>query len=78
MSADDDPSPLRGFLAQLDDLRSADALDMDQVGRLLVELAADEEYLGPLSGGTRSATKTAGLNCVSSMTAPCTPATWRR
>ena len=48
MSADDDPSPLRHFLAQLDDLRSADVIDMDQVGRVLVELAADEEYLGPL------------------------------
>ena len=42
------PGPLRHFLAQLDELRSADILDMDQVGRLLVELAADEEYLGPL------------------------------
>ncbi len=42
------PGPLRRFLAQLDELRSADILDMDQVGRLLVELAADEEYLGPL------------------------------
>ena len=48
MSADDEPSPLCHFLAQLDELRSADVLDMDQVGRLLVELAADEEYLGPL------------------------------
>ena len=48
MSTDDLASPLRPFLAQLDDLRSADVLDMDQVGRLLVELAADEEYLGPL------------------------------
>jgi hypothetical protein len=37
------PSPLRHFLAQLDQLRSAGILDMDQVGRLLVELAADEE-----------------------------------
>ena len=42
------PGPLRHFLAQLDELHSADILDMDQVGRLLVELAADEEYLGPL------------------------------
>jgi hypothetical protein len=48
VSTDDPASPLRPFLAQLDDLRSADVLDMDQVGRLLVELAADEEYLGPL------------------------------
>ena len=42
------PSPLRRFLAQLDELRSADILDIDQVGRVLVELAADEDYLGPL------------------------------
>jgi len=42
------PGPLRHFLAQLDELRAGDILDMDQVGRLLVELAADEEYLGPL------------------------------
>jgi predicted metal-dependent enzyme (double-stranded beta helix superfamily) len=48
VSTNDLASPLRPFLAQLDDLRSADVLDMDQVGRLLVELAADEEYLGPL------------------------------
>jgi predicted metal-dependent enzyme (double-stranded beta helix superfamily) len=42
------PSPLRHFLAQLDALRSAENLDMDKVGQLLVELAADEDYLGPL------------------------------
>ena len=48
MSTGDFPSPLRHFLAQLDELRSAGILDMDQVGRVLVELAADEEYLGPL------------------------------
>ena len=42
------PGPLRHFLAQLDELRSGDILDMDQVGRLLVGLAADEEYLAPL------------------------------
>src|ERR1700733_16298307 len=48
MSTGDVPSPLRHFLTQLDELRSADIPDMDQVGRLLVELAADEEYLGPL------------------------------
>ena len=42
------PGPLRHFLAQLDELRSGDILDMDQVGRLLVELAADEEFFGPL------------------------------
>jgi predicted metal-dependent enzyme (double-stranded beta helix superfamily) len=48
VSTDAFPGPLRHFLAQLDDLRSRDNLDMDQVGRLLVGLAADEEYLGPL------------------------------
>jgi predicted metal-dependent enzyme (double-stranded beta helix superfamily) len=42
------PGPLRHFLAQLDELRSGDILDMDQVGRLLVELAAEEEFFGPL------------------------------
>ena len=36
--------PLRQFVAQLDELRSADVQDMGQVGRLLVELAADEEF----------------------------------
>jgi hypothetical protein len=40
--------PLRHFLAQLDELRSASIPDMDRVGRLLTELAADEEYFGPL------------------------------
>jgi len=42
------PGPLRHFAVRLDDLRSADVFDMDQVGRLLVELAADEEFFGPL------------------------------
>src|SRR5215471_9784090 len=42
------PGPLRHFTDRLDDLRSADVFDMDQVGRLLVELAADEEFFGPL------------------------------
>jgi hypothetical protein len=32
----------------------------------------------PISGGTQCATRTAGLNCTSSMTVPCTAATWRR
>ena len=49
MTTDAFPSPLRHFAAQLNELRSGDVLDMDQVGRLLVDLAADEEYLGPLS-----------------------------
>jgi hypothetical protein len=42
------PSPLRGFLAELQELSHGDASDMTQVGRLLVELAADEEFFGPL------------------------------
>jgi predicted metal-dependent enzyme (double-stranded beta helix superfamily) len=42
------PSPVRHFLAQLDVLRPAGVPDMDEVGRLLVELAADEEFFDPL------------------------------
>ena len=42
------PSPLRHFLEQLDGLRSAGVPDMDEVGRLLVDLAADEEFFDPL------------------------------
>jgi len=42
------PGPLRHFADRLDEARSVDVLDMDQVGRLLVELAADQEFFGPL------------------------------
>ena len=42
------PGPLRHFADQLDELPSADVLDMDRVGLLLVALAADEEFFGPL------------------------------
>jgi hypothetical protein len=42
------PGPLRHFLAQLDELRSGDAPDMGKVGAALVELAADQEFFGPL------------------------------
>jgi len=42
------PGPLRHFAAELDERRSGEALDMGQVGRLLVELAADEEFFAPL------------------------------
>jgi hypothetical protein len=42
------PGPLRRFTDQLGEVRSAEILDMDQVGRVLVELAADEEFFGPL------------------------------
>jgi predicted metal-dependent enzyme (double-stranded beta helix superfamily) len=45
------PAPLRRFLDRLDQLRSGDAPDMDKVGRLLTELAADEEYFAPLIAG---------------------------
>jgi hypothetical protein len=48
MSSDALPTPLRHFLAGLDELRSADAPDMDMVGRLLLGLAADEEFFAPL------------------------------
>ena len=40
--------PLRRFLEQLDGMRSAGIPDMDQVGRLLAELAADEAFFGSL------------------------------
>ena len=46
MSAGTSASPLRRFQAQLDALRSSGVPAMDEVGRLLVELAADEDYLG--------------------------------
>jgi hypothetical protein len=42
------PRPLRHFVAELDERRSGEALDMGQVGRLLVDLAADEEFFAPL------------------------------
>ncbi len=42
------PSPLRRFLAGLDEQRSGGVPDMNEVGRLLVELAADEEFFAPL------------------------------
>jgi hypothetical protein len=42
------PGPLRHFVDGLDELCAADVIDMDRVGRLLVELAADEAFFGPL------------------------------
>ncbi len=42
------PGPLRRFAERLDEVRSAEVLDLNQVGRVLVELAADEEFFGPL------------------------------
>jgi predicted metal-dependent enzyme (double-stranded beta helix superfamily) len=35
-------------MAQLDELRFGDVPAMDEVGRLLIELAADDEYFAPL------------------------------
>jgi hypothetical protein len=48
MSTSAYPSPLRRFVAQLDELRSGGIPNMAKVGRLLVELAADKEYFTPL------------------------------
>jgi predicted metal-dependent enzyme (double-stranded beta helix superfamily) len=45
------PSPLSHFVGQLNEVCSADVLDMGAVGRLLVELAADEDFFGPLIAG---------------------------
>jgi len=48
------PAPLRLFLDRLDQQRSGAAPDMNQPGRLLAELAADQEYFDPLIAGTPS------------------------
>jgi hypothetical protein len=48
MSLDAHPSPVRHFLAQLDELCSTGHPDMGRVGRLLVELASDGEFFAPL------------------------------
>lgn len=40
--------PLRSFAAQLDELRSGHIPDMDKVGRMLADLAADAEFFAPL------------------------------
>jgi hypothetical protein len=42
------PGTLRRFLEQLDGLRTADPPDLEEVGRLLVDLAADQEFFDPL------------------------------
>lgn len=42
------PGPVRDFLAGLHELRSGRGTDMGEVGQLLVELAADEDFFGPL------------------------------
>jgi predicted metal-dependent enzyme (double-stranded beta helix superfamily) len=48
VSTDALASPLRRFLEQLHGLCSAGIPDMGEVGRVLTELAADEEFFDPL------------------------------
>ena len=45
------PSPLSHFVAQLDEVRAGGVPDMDAIGRLLVQLAADDEFFAPLIAG---------------------------
>ena len=45
------PSPLSHFVVQLDEVRASGVPDMDAVGRLLVQLAADDEFFAPLIAG---------------------------
>jgi len=42
------PAPLRDFAERLEEISSAEIFDLDRVGRVLVELAADEEFFAPL------------------------------
>jgi predicted metal-dependent enzyme (double-stranded beta helix superfamily) len=42
------PGPVRRLMARLDELRPGGEPDMGEVGRLLTELAADEEFFAPL------------------------------
>jgi len=42
------PGPLRGFLTRLADTEPGDGSGLRSAGRLLVELAADEEFFSPL------------------------------
>jgi predicted metal-dependent enzyme (double-stranded beta helix superfamily) len=48
MSTDASPGPVRHLMAQLSELRPAGVPAMADVGRLLTQLAADEEYFAPL------------------------------
>ena len=48
MSTGDLPNPVRHLMTQLDELRPGGAPHMIEVGRLLMGLAADEEYFAPL------------------------------
>ena len=42
------PGPVRRLMAQLDELRPGGVPDMAEVGRLLLQLAAEEEFFAPL------------------------------
>jgi predicted metal-dependent enzyme (double-stranded beta helix superfamily) len=48
VSTGDLPGPLRGFLTRLGDAIPDTGPDLGAVGRLLVELAAEEDFFGPL------------------------------
>ena len=48
MSTDASPDPVRQLMARLDELRPSGAPGTAEAGRLLMELAADEEYFAPL------------------------------
>ena len=48
MSTDASPDPVRQLMARLNELRPGGAPGMAEVGRLLMELAADEDYFAPL------------------------------
>ncbi|MFZ0079760.1 MAG: hypothetical protein WAL13_11685, partial [Trebonia sp.] len=45
------PSPLSHFVSQLDEVRAGGVPDMDAIGRLLAQLAADDEFFAPLIAG---------------------------
>jgi predicted metal-dependent enzyme (double-stranded beta helix superfamily) len=42
------PGPLRLFADRLEEVRSAGIFDLDQAGRVLAELAADQEFFSPM------------------------------
>jgi hypothetical protein len=49
------PSPLSHFVAQVDEQRASGLPDMDAIGRLLTQLAADSEFFAPLIAGMPAA-----------------------
>jgi predicted metal-dependent enzyme (double-stranded beta helix superfamily) len=48
MSTDPSPGPVRQLMARLNESPPGGAPGMEEVGRLLLQLAADEEYFAPL------------------------------